>query len=61
MNRSIPRNRSKIDLVRACALVLVRAEVIITDIHVKGVGGSGGMRLQEDLTLVFNFRDAKVR
>ena len=47
MRSSIPRNRSQIDLVSSCALVLVRAEVIITDIHVK-VKAREAMRRKED-------------
>lgn len=38
MNPSVPRNRSRFDRVSTCALVLVSAEVIITDIPYQGQG-----------------------
>ena len=48
MRPPIPRNRSCLDLVSSCELVLVRAEVIITDIHVKVKTGVGA-RLAADM------------
>jgi len=45
MSPTIPRNRSWLDLVSSCELVLVRMEVIITDTHVRVKAGAARLKV----------------